>query len=279
MLKRLLCGLGLAACVLAAADDKAAAPACSLVPGWTQAGSARYYTADNLFEYMDGNSEGYFSYNFQTMHGVTCKKGEATFVIDISDMGDADDSFGWFSATRDMRQPAYPVGMGGQIVPRRLIFAKGKYYLEIAAEPEGDHTPALKEWAAALAKSVEGSTSPPAALSWFPTEKQQSLKLAPESVLGLRLLKRGYVAQYDYGKAFVVFEDTPDSAGAVMQKLRDRFGETTPAKLGDEAFQTTDKYLGRLCFIRKGQYIAGYSITVDGMDPAALSAALVAKIR
>jgi hypothetical protein len=249
------------------------------VPGWTQAGSARYYTADNLFEYMDGNSEGYFSYNFQTMHGVTCKKGEATFVIDISDMGDADDSFGWFSATRDMRQPAYPVGMGGQIVPRRLIFAKGKYYLEIAAEPEGDHTPALKEWAAALAKSVEGSTSPPAALSWFPTEKQQSLKLAPESVLGLRLLKRGYVAQYDYGKAFVVFEDTPDSAGAVMQKLRDRFGETTPAKLGDEAFQTTDKYLGRLCFIRKGQYIAGYSITVDGMDPAALSAALVAKIR
>ena len=279
MLKRLLCGLGLAACVLAAADDKAAAPACSLVPGWTQAGSARYYTADNLFEYMDGNSEGYFSYNFQTMHGVTCKKGEATFVIDISDMGDADDSFGWFSATRDMRQPAYPVGMGGQIVPRRLIFAKGKYYLEIAAEPEGDHTPALKEWAAALAKSVEGSTSPPAALSWFPTEKQQSLKLAPESVLGLRLLKRGYVAQYDYGKAFVVFEDTPDSAGAVMQKLRERFGETTPAKLGDEAFQTTDKYLGRLCFIRKGQYIAGYAITADGMDPAALSAALVAKIR
>jgi hypothetical protein len=279
VLKRLLCGLGLVACVLAAADDKAAAPACSLVPGWTQAGAARYYTADNLFEYMDGNSEGYFSYNFQTMHGVTCKKGEATFVIDISDMGDADNSYGWFSATRDMRQPAYPVGMGGQIVPRRLIFAKGKYYLEIAAEPEGDHTPALKEWASALAKSVEGSTTPPPALSWFPTEKQQSLKLAPESVLGLRLLKRGYVAQYDYGKAFVVFEDTPESAAAVMQKLRERFGETTPAKLGDEAFQTTDKYLGRLCFIRKGQYIAGYSITVDGMDPAALSAALVARIR
>ena len=26
----------------------------------------------------------------------------------------------------------------------------------------------------------------------------------PESVLGMRLLKRGYVAQYEYGKAFVV---------------------------------------------------------------------------
>jgi hypothetical protein len=271
--------LAIALAGLAAAQVHAAAPTCGLVPGWTQFGEARYYTSDNLFEYMDGNSEGYFSYNFQDMHGVTCKKGENTFVIDVSDMGDDDDAYGWFSDTRDLRQPQSPIGAGGQIVPRRLIFAKGRYYLEIAAEPEGDHTADLKLWAAALEKIVDGSTTPPAAYSWFPTEKQQSLKLAPESVLGLRLLKRGYVAQYDYGKAFVVFEDTPALAADVMQKLRERFGDTTPAKLGDEAFQTKDQYLGRLCFIRKDKYIAGYSITVEGMDPAALSAALVAKIR
>jgi hypothetical protein len=275
---KVVCGLGLFACALAAADT-AVAPTCNLVPGWTQDGKARYYTTDDLYEYMDGNSEGYFSYSFQNMHGVTCKKGVNTFVVDISDMYDADNAYGWFSATRDLRQPAYAVGAGGQIVPRRLIFVKGKYYVEIAAEPEGDHTPDLKEWAAALAKIVDGSTTPPPALAWFPTEKQQTLKLAPESVLGLRLLKRGYVAQYDYGKAFVVFEDTPESATAVMQKLRERFTENTAAKLGDEAILTTDKYLGRLCFIRKGRYIAGYSITAEGMDPAALSAQLVEKIK
>ena len=276
---KLLLGLGLLAFVLAAAEDRAVAPSCSLAPGWIQDGQPRYYTTDNLYEYMDGNSEGYFSYNFQNMHGITCKQGETTFVIDISDMGDADNAFGWFSATRDLRQPAYPVGMGGQIVPRRLIFAKGKYYVEIAANPEGDFTAPLKQWAAGLDKLVPGSTSPPAALAWFPTEKQQTLKLAPESVLGLRVLKRGYVAQYDYGKAFVVLEDTPDSAGAVMQSLRQRFGDTTAVKLGDDAFQSTDKYLGRMCFVRTGRYIAGYAIAADGMDPVALSAALVQKIR
>ena len=52
-----------------------------------------------------------------------------------------------------------------------------------------------------------------------------------------------------------------------MQKLRERFVDTTPAKLGDEAFQTTDKYLGRLCFIRKGKYIAGYSDDRRGHGP------------
>ncbi len=278
MMKKALLAIALVGLV-GAARLPAASPTCDLAPGWTQFGEARYYTSDNLFEYMDGNSEGYFSYNFQNMHGVTCKKGPNTFVIDLSDMGDSDDAFGWFSDTRDLRQPQFPVGMGGQIVPRRLIFAKGKYYVEIAAEPEGDHTADLKLWAAALEKIVDGTTTPPAAIAWFPTEKLEALKLAPQSVLGIRLLERGYVAQYDYGKAFVVFQDTAASAADVMQKQRLRFGDTTPAKLGDEAFLAKDQYLGRLCFIRKDKYIAGYSITAEGMDPAALSAARVAKIR
>jgi hypothetical protein len=45
----------------------------------------------------------------------------------------------------------------------------------------------------------------------FPSEGQQSPRLVPESVLGIRILKRGYVAQYDFGKAFVVREASTDS--------------------------------------------------------------------
>jgi len=278
-MKKLCLAMGLTMCAAAFAQDNAAAPSCTMVAGFTQSGAPRSYDADNLFEYMDGNAEGYIAYNFQTMKGVTCEKGPATFVVDISDMGDADFAYGMFSANRDMRQPMYAVGAGGQIVPRRLIFTKGQYYFEIAANPEGDYTADLKAWAAAMEKSVQGSTTPPPALAWFPPEKQQMLKLAPESVLGLRILKRGYVAQYDFGKAFVVFEDTPESAAAVMQQLRTRFGETTPAKLADDAFLATDKYLGKLYFFRKGKYIGGYAISADGIDPAPLAAALAGKVQ
>jgi hypothetical protein len=267
----------LAAVLLAGAAAAAGGPtpSCSLAPGWAQAGAARSYTADNLFEYMDGNAEGYILYNFQEMHGVTCKKGEVTFVLDISDMGDADFAYGMFSANRDLRQPEYKAGMGGQIVPRRLIFAKGKYYVEIAANPEGDHTAALKVFAAALEKAVPGDASPPAALGWFPKEKQQSLRLVPESVLGLRILQRGYVAQYEFGKAFVV---TDDAAADVMQKLKARFEGAAPAQIADEAFVATDKYLGRLCVFRKGRYVGGYAVTADGADPVAMAKALAERI-
>ncbi len=275
----LAAGLFCLASSIAAAQGKAAPPSCSLVAGWTQDGQPRTYAADNLFEYMDGNAEGYVQYGFQEMKGVTCKKGEVTFVVDISDMGDADSAYGLFTSNRDLRSPMYQVGAGGQIVPRRLIFAKGQYYLEVAANPEGDYTADLKAWAAALDKTVPGGNAVPPALAWFPTEKQESLRLVPESVLGLRLLKRGYMAQYDFGKAFVVMEDTPASAGEVMQKFKARFEQTTPAKVGEEAFLATDKYLGRMCVFRKGRYIAGYAVTAEGMDPAALSTQLAGKVQ
>ena len=263
MLKRAAAFLGFACAGMAAVG-----PSCTLVPGWTQSGAPRVFTTDNLYEYMDGNSEGYFLYNFVEMRGVTCKNGGVTFVIDISDMGSADFSYGFFTSNRDLRQPAYAVGTGGQIVPRRLIFAKGQYYAEIAADPEGDHTAALKQWASALEKLVPGSTEPPAALAWFPKERQQSLKLVPESVLGLRILKRGYMAQYDFGKAFVAIEESPAAAAEAMKSLKARF-EAADLKLAEEAFTATDKYLGRLCVFRKGRYLGGYAIADAAIDPVA----------
>ncbi len=260
-------------CVLLAAALQAATPTCALVPGWTQQGEARSYQAENLFEYMDGNAEGYLLYGFLTMRGVTCVRNGVTLVIDVSDFGDSDSAFGMFSANRDLRLPAARLGMGGQIVPRRAIFTKGQFYLEIAANPEGDHTAILEAWTAALERTVEGSTAPPAALAWFPAG-QQSLRLVPESVLGIRLLKRGYVGQYDFGKAFVVMEDSQESAAALMEKLRGRYPGTAPASIADDAFQMNDKYLGQVCIFRKGRYIAGYGNVAAGQDPVALAKAL-----
>jgi hypothetical protein len=100
----------------------------------------------------------------------------------------------------------------------------------------------------------------------------------PESVLGIRLLKRGYVGQYDVGKAFVVEEESVASATALMEKLRARFVGNTAAKIGEEGFQGTDQYLGKVCIFRKGRYVAGYGNIADGQDGVALAAALAKRV-
>ena len=118
--------------------------------------------------------------------------------------------------------------MAGQIQPRKAIFAKDRYYVELTANPEKDHSAALRLFVAALEKSIAGGTTLPEALSaGSPRRNCNSLRLVPESVLGLRALKRGYAAEYEFGKAFVVTEESPATAAAVMEKLRGRIGQTS----------------------------------------------------
>ena len=256
-------------------------PPCTAVAGWQQQGPNRSFTTDTLFEYMDGNSEGYFLYGFVVMKGMTCQSGEKTIDIDVSEMADPEYAYGMFTATVDRRRPTEKVGTEGQVTPRRAIFAKDKYYVELAANPEGDHTPALRAYMAILDKNISGSTTLPAALDWFPREElvAESVRLVPESVLGVRLLRKGYVGQYSFGRGFVVQESSPEAAADVVAKLKARFGQTTPQSIADEGFTATDKYLSAVCMFRKGRYVGGFANLQAGRDGVADAAKLAAGLK
>ncbi len=253
-------------------------PPCGTVAGWQQQGQNRTYTSDDLFEYMNGNSEGYFIYRFVSMKGITCQSGESTIVIDISEFQDPEYAYGMFTSIRDSRLPMEKIGTNGQVTSRRLVFVKDKYYVELGANPEKDFTSELRAYAAVIEKNIQGQTTLPESLGWFPKEGLHSARLVPESVLGLRLLKSGYVGQYDIGKAFLVKEASPDAAAQLMEKLRARFGQTSPATIADEAFKTTDKYLNGMCVFRKGNYIGGFANLESGRDGVAESARLADNI-
>src|SRR5581483_833677 len=91
--------LALFAAALIASASAQSPVTCDLVPGWQQSGANREYTAGNLFEYMDGNAEGYLLYGFMRMQGISCKSGTNTLVIDISEMEDPDLAYGIFVAS------------------------------------------------------------------------------------------------------------------------------------------------------------------------------------
>jgi hypothetical protein len=266
------------ALLLLCAACAAQTPDCSLVPGWKQHGPARSYVADNLFEYMNGNAEGYLIYRFVKMDGVSCRSGESTVVFDMSEMADAEAAYGIFASIRDVRVPAEKIGMAGQVVPRRAIFAKDKYFVEVTVDRDAPDV--LRAFAQALEKRIAGRTALPDPVGWFPPEKlaPESVRLVPESVLGLRLLRCGYIAQYDYGKAFLVTEESPEAAAAVMTKLRARIGGVKPSAAGDEAFEAADKYLGRLCFFRKGKYLGGFAGLAEDQDATSRASALAARL-
>ena len=265
----------LAVPLLAAGGDEM--PRCDLVPGWTQHGPFRTYVADTLYDYMNGNSEGYLIYGFRKMNGVTCKAGDAQLVIDISEMPDGESAWGLFASNRDTRLPVEDIGMMGQIAPQRGIFAKGNRFVEISASPSSaDHSAAIRSQLQAIAAKLDGSTALPPALGWFPKEDLDaaSIRVVPQSVLGLGMLKRGYLAKYGFGRGFIVQQPTAQSAVETMAKLKQRFGETQTASIGEESFTGVDRYLGRLVFFRKGSMIAGFANLKEGTDGLAHAKAL-----
>ena len=114
-----VCGLSIFS--LSAAD----LPRCDFAPGFTQSGPARTYAADTLYDYMNGNSEGYLIYGFKQMRGVTCKSGDVTFVIDISEMNDPEAAWGLYASNRDQRMATEKLGISGQDVPQPGKIQKG----------------------------------------------------------------------------------------------------------------------------------------------------------
>ena len=79
------------------------------------------------------------------------------------------------------------------------------------------------------------------------------------------------------GQAFIVVEQSPESAAEVMNKLRARF-EGHPWQLADEAFQVKAPYLDGVCVFRKGRIIAGYTNLSDAAEAAAQAAKLLERI-
>jgi hypothetical protein len=254
-------------------------PQCGVIDGWQQQGKERAYTSDDLFEYMNGNSEGYFIYRFVSMKGITCQSGDSTIVIDISEFEDPEYAYGMFTSTRDPRLPIEKIGTNGQVTPRRLVFVKDKYYAELGGNPDKDFSKELRTYANIIEKNISGQTALPETLGWFPKESLVSARLVPESVLGLRLLKSGYIAQYDFGKGFIVKESSPEAAAQLMQKLKERFGQITAVTIADEAFKAKDRYLDGLCVFRKGLYVAGFADLKDGRDGVAEAGRLAANIK
>ena len=131
------------------------APDCSLVPGFSQQGEPRSYDSETLFDYMDGNSEGYFAYGFTLMKGVSCTNAAGDqLVFDVSELGDPVRAWGFFVTNRDARAPREAIGSGGQVLPRKATFAKGRYYVEIAAGPDKDHRASLRAFVDAMLPRV-----------------------------------------------------------------------------------------------------------------------------
>jgi hypothetical protein len=121
--------------------------------GWSAAGADRYYTRDNIFEYMDGAGEIYLAYDFQRLLVREYEKRAAPRIIaEIYQMSSSEDAYGIFS--HDPEGQPVTLGQGAIYGAGLLRFWKDRIFVRVLAEKE---TAAAKAAVMALGKSIDAT--------------------------------------------------------------------------------------------------------------------------
>ncbi|MFQ6093227.1 MAG: DUF6599 family protein [bacterium] len=138
--------------------------------GWKAQDEVETYTRDTIFEYINGAGEVYRLYGFREL--VVCrfvKADEPNLVVELFDMGSAEDAFGVFTHGRQAEEAG--IGQGSEHRGSFLCFWKNKYFVCIYAEGETqDAQEAVPALGRAVAGAIKATGSKPKILDYLPKE-------------------------------------------------------------------------------------------------------------
>jgi hypothetical protein len=121
--------------------------------GYKADGEDEFYDRQTTFRYMDGAAELYRSFAFKLlMVRRYLKPNSPAIIVELLDMGVAEDAFGIF--TFETGGEELGVGQGSDYGGGLLRFWKGKFFLNVYAEQE---TPSTKQDVLEVAKAIARS--------------------------------------------------------------------------------------------------------------------------
>ncbi|MFB0537179.1 MAG: DUF6599 family protein [Anaerolineae bacterium] len=205
-------------------------PASGAAAGWERSGEMQVYVPGNLFDYMDGQAELFFVYNFEKLATQEYQRGqEGPIIVEVYQVASPADAYGLFSfyATG---QPI-DLGSGGAVEPGRLVsFWQGRFYARVFAYGEAEQESLL-----ALARQVAAGMPEEGGLPELVTRLPQEnlvpgsarffhqklsldnlLWLGEENILNLSEQTNAVLAVYAYGdaRAQLLVVEYPDAAAA-----------------------------------------------------------------
>ena len=186
------------------------------VRGWKPKQEDRAYTTKNLFDYIDGGAEVYLSFNMHRMLARRyAKAGAADLIVDLFDMGSAQDAFGVYH--HDIREGSSAgIGQESEYQQGALSFWKGPYFASLLAmEETEDSKQAILDLGKALASAIPSKGDPPDIVATLPKQGLLATHLhyfhdhsclnahyflADDNVLELNRDTEGVVARYESEK-------------------------------------------------------------------------------
>jgi len=244
-------------------------PAGDEAQGWTVSRPPRSFTADTLWELIDGAADSFLAYGVQEVvtteyqHAVT--GGEA--IIEIYQMKDALNAYGKYSEERNPDYRFIDVGNEGYSGGTSLNFWKGAYYAKITAfRQKGTTEQETLKLARAVVAKVPGAAAEPRELSYLPKQNQlpHTTRYMPKDVLGRSYFSNGFEARYKAGtresRVVLIVLDSPEAAQDALGRYRQSITKDGKnvrdlAGPGEGGFAGTDGFYGNLVAVRRGKHV------------------------
>jgi hypothetical protein len=242
----------------------------SLLPeinGWKSTESPHSYNKENLYEYINGNCELYFSYGFKELISAYYRNfadSSQEITVDIYDLGTALNAFGVYSS---MIHPDYnydEIGNEAIISSQEIRFWQDRYEIEIHSNFSETAVESMKYFAHTISQKIPTEKAL-AEFQWLIKEDQlpHTFKYVARGFLGQDSLPGGFEALYNLNgtvvKGFVVnCKDIEQSRGCLGQFLlaQNRVKEVELQTIED-GFQSYHQYTGYLLVKQYDRWLYG----------------------
>lgn len=233
---------------------------------WQRVGRLRHFTAQNLYDHIDGEAEFVISFGFRSLaQAVYRRSAQAETTVDIYDTGSASNAFALFRSRANVEAQPINVGSEGAWDEARLEFWQGRFYVALSMPPAGERESVLA-LAHDLARALPPTKAWPAYLELLPATGRvtRSEQYLPADFLGYEFLRRTITARYKLGgREAMLFACRCESVAEAVEalaRLEAVLGQqrpTRPLALGDGGFLADDPTMGRLAVFRRGRFLGG----------------------
>ncbi len=249
----------------------------SFPSGWKPMENVTHFSADTLYEKIDGRAEEYLDYKLESLTCVSlvnAKDNKQFIDIYLYDMGKPVQAFGVFSVERTEDLPAITLGREGYRAEASYFFWKGRYYVQVMSSTKGAD---IAEVGLTVARTLEKRLKDNGEALWgfkaLP-EKDRipgSVQYFAKDAMSLDFMKETYIALYKKGDAkvtaFLSKQSSQDAAGKILASYEahiKKYGKLLDKRDTDGYMLLTADMGGAFDVVfRKGNLIGGVSMVED----------------
>lgn len=232
------------------------------IDGWKLKSEVSEYTADNLWNIINGAADKYLQFNFEKLYYAVYEAENGSEInVYVYQHADLNNTFGIYQNERYDGFIVNGIGTEGYTVDETVNFFKGQYYVKLYSNTKGTAAE-IEKLARAISGQIESDNTWPKVFGLFPTENldKNSIKFVPEDLLGLGFMPAGFIANYSTDEGnFQVFILETESAFKCQQIISDYLAFAKQCVPVDEntVLSITDKYNGLVQLIWKGKNLFG----------------------